>query len=140
MPIGKHDPAEVIRETHERSMRLKHSVEPLAAFGFQRIIAESPLPIARRITDYFAGKTVGQLSNVPGPRVTMSLAGKPLRSILGWVPTSGDQPLGICLFSYAGTVNLGVATDARMIPDPTHLTELIERQLDRLAAVSPASS
>lgn len=140
MPIGMRDPVALIKETHERTMRLKHSVEPIAAFGFQRLIAESPLPIARRITDYFAGKTVGQLSNVPGPRVTMKLAGMPLRSILGWVPTSGDQPLGICLFSYDGTINLGVATDARMIPDPLHLTELIEGHLHELASTQPASS
>lgn len=140
MPIGIHEPVALIKETHSRTTRLKHSVEPIAAFGFQRLIAESPTPIARRITDYFAGKTVGQLSNVPGPRVTMKLAGKPLRSILGWVPTSGDQPLGICLFSYDGTINLGVATDARMIPDPLHLTELIEAHLTRLATTPPASS
>lgn len=140
MPIGMTDPVELIKETHARTTRLKNSVEPIAAFGFQRLIAESPTPIARRITDYFAGKTVGQLSNVPGPRVAMKLAGKPLRSILGWVPTSGDQPLGICLFSYDATINLGVATDARMIPDPLHLTELIETHLDRLATASPVSS
>lgn len=140
MPIGMRDPVALIKETHERTTRLKHSVEPIAAFGFQRIVAESPTPIARRITDYFAGKTVGQLSNVPGPRVTMKLAGMPLRSILGWVPTSSDQPLGICLFSYDGTINLGVATDARMIPDPLHLTELIEGHLDNLVTTRPTSS
>jgi diacylglycerol O-acyltransferase len=39
--------------------------------------------------------------------------------MLGWVPTSGDQPIGVCLFTYNGTVNVGVATDTRMIPDPS---------------------
>ena len=104
------------------------------------MIAESPSPVARRVTDYFAGKTIGQLSNVPGPRVEMTMAGAPVRSILGWVPTSGDQPLGICLFSYNGTVNVGVATDSRMIPDPLHLAELVERHLTALAQTADASS
>jgi len=138
MPLGIRDPQAIIAELNERTTRLKHSVEPLAAFGFQRILAESPTAIARRVTDFFADKTIGQLSNVPGPRIGLTFAGSPVRSILGWVPTSGDQPLGVCLFSYDGTVNVGVATDARMIPDPLHLVELIEGHLERLAS-SPSA-
>lgn len=133
MPLGIRDPRALVREVHERTSRLKHSAEPLVAFGFQRAIAETPATIARRLTDFFSGKTIGQLSNVPGPRVPLSMAGAGVRSILGWVPTTGEQPLGICLFSYDGTVNVGVATDARMIPDPLHLVELIEQHLTGLA-------
>ncbi|MDJ0768309.1 MAG: WS/DGAT domain-containing protein [Ilumatobacter sp.] len=132
MPLGIRDPGALVDELHQRTTRLKHSVEPLVAFGFQRVVAESPSAVARRVTDYFAGKTIGVLSNVPGPRVGLTMAGAPVRSILGWVPTSGDQPLGVCLFSYDGTVNVGVATDSRMIPDPLHLAELVERHLGAL--------
>lgn len=134
MPLGIRDPRTLVREVHERTSRLKHSAEPLVAFGFQRAIAETPVTVARRLTDFFSGKTIGQLSNVPGPRVQLSMGGAGVRSILGWVPTTGDQPLGICLFSYDGAVNVGVATDARMIPDPLHLVELIEHHLTGLAA------
>lgn len=136
LPLGIRDPIELVDEVHQRTTRLKHSVEPLVAFGVQRVVAESPTAVARRLTGYFAGKTVGQLSNVPGPRVALTMAGAPVRSILGWVPTSGDQPLGICLFSYDGTVNVGVATDRRMIPDPLHLAELIGAHLVELAATA----
>jgi diacylglycerol O-acyltransferase / wax synthase len=138
MPLGIRDHRALVREVHGRTSRLKFSAEPLVAFGFQRVIAESPTAVARRVTDFFSGKTIGLLSNVPGPRAAMSMAGAPVRSILGWVPTSGDQPLGICLFSYVGTVNVGVATDARMIPDPLHLAELIEGHLLSLAESAPA--
>lgn len=140
MPLGIRDPRALVHEIHARTSRLKYSAEPLVAFGFQRVIAESPTAIARRVTDFFSGKTIGQLSNVPGPRAPLSMAGAPVRSILGWVPTSGDQPLGVCLFSYDGTVNVGVATDARMIPDPMHLVELIEAHLTALAESAPAIS
>lgn len=133
MPLGISDHDALIEEVHRRTSRLKHSAEPFVAFGFQRVIAESPAAIARRVTDFFSGKTIGLLSNVPGPRAAMTMAGVPVRSILGWVPTSGDQPLGICLFSYADTVNVGVATDARMIPDPHHLADTIEGHLRALA-------
>nr|WHV03906.1 putative wax ester synthase/acyl-CoA:diacylglycerol acyltransferase [uncultured bacterium] len=139
MPLGISDLGELVADVHERTTRLKNSVEPVVAFGVQRVVAASPQAIARRLTEYFAGKTVGQLSNVPGPRVGLTMAGAPVRSILGWVPTSGDQPLGICLFSYNGTVNVGVATDSRMIPDPLHLAELIERHLTALAQAADQS-
>ncbi len=133
MPLGIVEAGELIDELHRRTTRLKHSVEPMVAFGVQRAVAESPTVVARRVTEFFTGKTIGQLTNVPGPRVAMTMAGTPVRSILGWVPTSGDQPLGVCLFTYNGTLSVGVATDARMIPDPTHVAELIQRHLAELA-------
>lgn len=133
MPLGIRDHATLIDEIHERTTRIKHSAEPIAAFGFQRIIAESPAEIARSLTNYFADKTIGQLSNVPGPRVALTFAGAPITAFLGWTPTSGDQPIGVCLFSYDGAVSIGVATDTRMIPDPDHLIELIETHLAELS-------
>jgi diacylglycerol O-acyltransferase / wax synthase len=139
MPLGIGDPGDLIDEIHRRTTRLKHSAEPMVAFGFQRAVAESPAAVARRITKFFTSKTIGQLTNVPGPRVAMTLAGVPVRSILGWVPTSGDQPLGVSLFSYHDTLSVGVATDARMIPDPLHFVELVERRLADLAQTAPTS-
>jgi len=137
MPLGIGEPGALIDEIHRRTTRLKHSAEPLVAFGVQRVIAESPAAVARRVTEFFTHKTVGQLTNVPGPRAAMTMAGAPVRSIFGWVPTSGDQPLGISLFTYDGTVSVGVATDARMIPDPTHLAELVQRRLAGLSEERP---
>jgi diacylglycerol O-acyltransferase len=136
MPLGVRDAGDLVDELHRRTTRLKHSVEPMVAFGFQRIIAESPSAVSRRVTKFFTGKTIGQLTNVPGPRVAMTLAGLPVRSLFGWVPTSGDQPLGVSLFSYHGTLSVGVATDARMIPDPVHLVGLVQQHLAELAELA----
>jgi diacylglycerol O-acyltransferase / wax synthase len=129
LPLALHDHRALITEVHRRTTRLKNSAQPPVAFGFQQVIAEAPEAVARRLTNFFSGKTIGQLSNVPGPRGGMTCAGAPVRSILGWVPTSGDQPIGICLFSYDGTVNIGVAADARMIPDPLRVAHLVEFHL-----------
>lgn len=140
MPLGIRDPEALVAEIHQRTMRLKNSAEPLVAFGMQRVIADAPATVARRLTDYFSGKTIGQLSNVPGPQATLTMAGAPVRSMLGWVPTSGDQPIGICLFTYDGTVNVGVATDIRMIPDPLRIAELVEGHLEGMAALDTPSA
>lgn len=140
MPLGIRDPVALIAEIGERTTRLKNSAEPVVAFGMQRVIAESPLAVAQRITNYFSNKTIGLLSNVPGPRVSLTMAGAPVRTVLGWVPTSGDQPIGVCLISYAGTVGVAVATDARMIPDPPRIAELIHHHLDTLAAAAAVTA
>lgn len=139
MPLGISDPVELIAEVRHRSTRLKNSAEPAVAFGMQRLIAEAPATVAKRITDYFSGKTIGQLSNVPGPRAAMSFAGSAVRSMVGWVPTSGDQPIGVALISYNGGVSIGVSSDARMIPDPDRIAELIGEKVDTIVASAPAA-
>ena len=138
MPLGVSDPAELIAEVHHRSMRLKHSAEPIVAFGVQKVIAEAPKKVARGITDFFSSKTIGQLSNVPGPRTQLRFAGIPVSSVCAFVPTSGDQPLGICVFSYNGSVAVGVSGDSRMVPDPDHISEGVGRHVDALFAAATA--
>ncbi|MEH6382837.1 MAG: WS/DGAT domain-containing protein, partial [Dietzia cercidiphylli] len=67
-------------------------------------------------------------TSVPGPVSEVRLAGTPVEGMLGWVPMSGDQALGICIFSYDGTVSVGIATDAELVPDPGRVAEMIEGQ------------
>ncbi|MEI6622403.1 MAG: WS/DGAT domain-containing protein, partial [Actinomycetes bacterium] len=83
---------------------------------------------------YLANKSVGLLTNVPGPRAPIYLAGQQVAGLLGWVPTSSDQSIGLCIFSYNGEVSIGIATDAGIIPDPDHLAECIESGFAGLVA------
>ena len=124
-----------IRDSH-RTTRLKNSAEPALAFGMQRVIAEAPSVVAKRVTDFFSGKTIGQLSNVPGPSSQITMVGAPVRTVMGWVPTSGDQPIGICVFTYNGTVGVGVSSDTRMVPDPQRITTLVRGHVEGLVATA----
>lgn len=125
MPLGIDSVPELLGDIRRRMNRIKMSAEPIVSFGLQWVVAESPLVISRRITNLFANKGVGVLTNVPGPRTTMTFAGTPVAGSLGWAPTSGDQPLSVSLFSYDGSVNIGIAADARLVPDPDRIAELI---------------
>ncbi|MBK7720863.1 MAG: DUF1298 domain-containing protein [Austwickia sp.] len=138
MPLGISDPREVIAAMSERTTRLKHSAEPTVAFGFQWAIAESPAKMARAITTFFADKTVGQLSNVPGPRSQIRLAGAPVHQIVGWVPTTAKQPLGVCNFTYNGWATIGLSADTRRIPDLDRLAELLRRHMREMAEAAGA--
>ena len=96
--------------------RIKNSDEAVITFGVQRLISSSPDQIAVALTNFFANKAVGVLTNVPGPAQPMSFAGAPVHQIVGFAPCSGDQPMTTTIFSYNGGVTVGFATDATLVP------------------------
>jgi diacylglycerol O-acyltransferase / wax synthase len=130
MPLHDVTPAERIGELHHRMLRIKNSDEPVITFGLQRAISMSPRTIATFMTNFFANKAVGVLTNVPGPTSRMALAGIPVRQVIGFAPCSGDQPMTATIFTYDGTVTVGFATDAGLVPDPQLLVQLVEEELD----------
>lgn len=133
MPLGVSDDDELMGEIRSRMARIKNSTEAMMVFGIQRAVAETPSTVSVALTEFVANKTIGQLTNVPGPRAPMYLAGTEVTGILGWVPTAADQSLGICIFSYNGTVSMGIASDAGILPDPERLAELITEEFAALA-------
>jgi diacylglycerol O-acyltransferase len=124
MPLGIDDRRARLAEVHERMQRIKNSDEALLTFGVQRGVSKAPDGIATAVTNFFANKAVGVLTNVPGPSQQMTLAGSPVDGVLGWAPCSGDQPLTVCLISYAGAVSAGFGTDRALVPDGDRLAEI----------------
>lgn len=132
LPLGVDDPTQLLDEVRSRMLRIKNSAEPMMVFGLQRAAASLPQTLATELTNFVANKTVGQLTNVPGPRAPMSLAGTRVQGVLGWVPTSGDQPLGICIFSYNGRVSIGFIADQGLVPDLETLCDLTRNAFESL--------
>jgi diacylglycerol O-acyltransferase len=123
----------LLREIRSRMLRTKNSAEAMMVFALQRAVAETPEVVSVGITDFVANKTIGVLTNVPGPRTPIRLAGSRVSGLLGWVPTASDQWLGICIVSYAGMISLGITSDAGLMPDPGRLGELIKDEFGVLA-------
>ena len=71
-----------------------------------------------------------------GPLTGRYLAGSHVTGALGWVPGSGNQTLGVCIFSYDDTVRVGFKTDATVLPDAEHLVEAFDNELAELARLS----
>ena len=136
MPLGIDDVDVLLAEVKTRMTRIKNSAEAMMIFGVQRAVAEAPQVIGENLTRFVANKSVGLLTNVPGPRAPIYLAGHKVGGILGWVPTSSDQSIGLCIFSYNGEVNIGIATDGGIIPDPDHLAECIQSAFAGLLSAS----
>ncbi|MGZ4611270.1 MAG: WS/DGAT domain-containing protein [Actinomycetes bacterium] len=78
-------------------------------------------------------KSSAIVTNVPGPREPVLLAGSPLARVVFWVPQAGSVGLGISILSYAGTVTVGVAADRNIVADPGEIAAAVEAELDELA-------
>ncbi len=134
MPIAAGPALDRLAQMHARMDRIKRSDEALLTFGVQRGIAAAPNLLSVGLTNYFANKAVGVLTNVPGPRSPMRLAGTEVAGILGWAPCSGNQPLTICIFSYNGTVSIGFGADKTLVPDVNRLSELVFEEFGQIVA------
>ncbi|WIV54259.1 WS/DGAT domain-containing protein [Amycolatopsis nalaikhensis] len=134
LPLGRRTFAERLAEVHRRVARIRDSYEPVLTFGMQYAIARSPAPVGLALSRFFAGKAVGVLTNVPGPRTPMTLAGAPVEGIVGWAPCSGRQAITICVFSYAGQVRFGFGTDRKLVPDPAALVDALAAEFAAVSA------
>ncbi|MGI9197299.1 MAG: wax ester/triacylglycerol synthase family O-acyltransferase [Candidatus Nanopelagicales bacterium] len=123
LPLEPADPVERLSATRSRMNRIKNSDEPVLTFGIQRGISAAPTVLSVALTNFFANKAVGVLTNVPGPRAPLYLAGVEVSQVVGFAPCSGDQPMTATIFSYAGTVTVGFAVDADLVPDPRQLVD-----------------
>ncbi len=134
MPLRADDAAARVEMMHQRMQRIKNSDEAVLTFGLQRMVSMSPGQIAFFLTNFFANKAVGVLTNVPGPTGLLRYAGVDVEQVVGFAPCSGDQPMTATIFSYNGAVTLGFATDAGLLPHPEILLEYVMAELDAMRA------
>lgn len=116
----------------ERTRAIKESAEGAVAYGILELVGMAPPAVENIAIDVFAAKGTGVMTNVPGPHHPVYLTGRPLRGTIGWGPTSGNLGLGVALFSYAGTVTIGLCVDTGLVPDPESLLDDIVDELDEL--------
>ena len=134
LPIGIADPVRRLRAVKKEMDQLKRSPEALVAYAVLNVMGMTPIEIEKLGLRFFGSKATAVLTNVPGPREPLYLAGRKLDTVMFWVPQSGRLGLGISILSYAGGVRLGVATDAGLVPDPERIVVEFEREFRALQA------
>jgi len=132
LPIGIADPVERLRAIKQEMDELKRSPEALVAFAVLNVMGLTPVEVERLGLRFFGTKATAVLTNVPGPREPLYLAGQKLGQVMFWVPQSGHLGLGISILSYAGGVMLGVATDEGLVPDPEKVVAEFEKEFKAL--------
>jgi len=131
-----------VRAVHREMRALKASTEAAAIFAVLSILGALPAWAHGFAVRILGSKSTAVVTNVPGPRQRVFLAGTPLERIVYWVPTAGSIGLGVSIFSYAGAVTVGIAADAGLVAEPRLLATAVEEEiaeLVRCAAPDPAA-
>ncbi len=129
LPVHIRDVRQRVLATKRRMDRLKRSVEPVVMFGAQNILLHTlPSSVGRKLVNFYGNKTTCVLTNVPGPPVPMSVGGHKLRAFVFWGPQRDRIGIGVSIFSFAGSLRVGVIADAALLPDPGALTDAFEQE------------
>ena len=126
-----------LREIHRRMSAIKHSPEGIISYGILEAVGLTPPQVESRIVDIFTAKASAVMTNVPGPREVVYLAGTPVRAVLVWAPTSGSVGMSVSIFSYRGEVTIGLLVDAGLVPDPQRIMRHTEQELAALTRLKP---
>jgi WS/DGAT/MGAT family acyltransferase len=145
IPTNEPDPAERLRRTHEllRSAKERHKALPADLLtDATAFIPPAVAALAARTTMQILGRTRPPvnlvISNVPGPRNPLFMAGAKLEQLVPVSVVIDGVGLNMTVMSYRDNMDLGVVTDRNQIRDPWPLVEGWAKALDDVeAAVTP---
>jgi WS/DGAT/MGAT family acyltransferase len=134
LPIGVADRHERLVELKKRMDKIKASSEPWVIYAILNAVGLTGPKVESLALQLFGSKATAVMTNVPGPREEIYLAGKAMRSMMFWVPQSAKLGLGVSILSYAGQVRLGVATDSGLVPDPESIIDAFQEEMAAMMA------
>jgi len=132
LPLLEADPVARLGEVHRRMLEIKDSPEGAVSYGVLGAMGLSPPAVEAQLIDLFSSKATLVLTNVPGPRAPVYLAGAQLRGVLVWAPCAGSVSTSVSIFSYDGQVSVGFMVDAGLVPDPDAIVRAVDAELAAL--------
>lgn len=132
LPLDEPDPARRLRLVATRTRRAKHRARVLGPFVLTRTRWGTRL-LARwsrrqRVVSLF-------VTNVPGPRQPVRLAGAPLLHAWPLSVVAGNVRIAVAALSYSGRLGVTVAFDAHSTPDAGVFVSALRHALDRMCGV-----
>jgi WS/DGAT/MGAT family acyltransferase len=134
LPLGEADPVRRLAIIRERTARAKNHhdgdgvawvldafdhLPTLPGLGLRQFLAHQP----------FVNLVV---TNIPGPRTPLWFRGAKVETAVPVVPLGPNTALGIALFSYDGTLTIGLHADPERCPDLHIVAEAIAEEFDAL--------
>ena len=141
LPIGVANPLERVYKVNERMSELKASKQAAVAFGLLSVLGMGPHALQKPALELLSEKATAVLTNVPGPKEPLFLAGGRVQDMMFWVPQTGGVGLGVSILSYGGQVYFGLIVDRKLVPHPARIIEQFQPELEkliRLALMLPA--
>lgn len=136
LPVGIANPVERLYEVRRRMDELKESYQPLLALGLLGTVGMGPNLLQQSLLDMLSNKASAVMTNVPGPRQPLYLAGAPIAEMMFWVPQSGSIGMGVSILSYHEQVHFGLATDQKIVADPEAIIGRFAGEFEKLLFVT----
>jgi WS/DGAT/MGAT family acyltransferase len=125
--VGEPDPVRRLRQISSETSRRKAMTRTnIGVLVHNRILRRLTLMAATR------QRVNVTTASIPGPSMTLYLAGARILEVFPLVPIMADEPLGVGAVSYAGELNIGVVADRDALPDIEVLTAGIGAELQAL--------
>ncbi|MDK2126783.1 WS/DGAT/MGAT family O-acyltransferase [Parachitinimonas caeni] len=132
LPIGIANPIERVYEVKRRMNAIKGSYEAVVALGLLSVVGMLPDMLEQGAIELFSTKATAVMTNVPGPRERIYMAGAGVKDLNFWVPQSGEITMGVSILSYNNRVNFGVMTDKKLVPDPENIIRRFSGEFEKL--------
>lgn len=137
LPTGEADAARRLRRIAELTRAGKDDARARGTFELTRTRTGARLFALLARHQRMIGAFV---TNVPGPRHPLAVAGAPLERVWPVTPIQGNVRLGVSALSYAGRLHVAVHCDAAAVPVRV-VAETIRSELGRIAALAgPAAT
>ena len=132
LPIEVMDPLMCFQQVQENMNQLKRSYQAQVTYSLLDILGRGPDVLERRALNLLSNKATAVLTNVPGPKDPLYLAGSKLTQPMFWVPQSGSIGIGMSILSYAGTVQFGITVDKAIHADPDAVMDYFRQSFEAL--------
>lgn len=136
LPVSEADPVKRLKYVSEHMGNLKRSGQAVGAQILTSMGEYAPPTILAQASRLVSRQRAYNLviTNVPGPQLPLYSVGRKMLEIYPVVPLSANTTLGVALFSYNGTIGIGLLGDYDTAPDIGVLAEGIEKSIAELHA------
>ena len=132
LPLHEANPFARLFMVRSRMNDLKGSYQPPLTLGILAAVGIAPKVIQQQFLDILAAKASTVMTNVPGPKQPLYLAGSRMEQCMFWVPQSGDIGIGVSILSYNDNVQFSLITDRHFVPDPETITPLFAAEFEKM--------
>lgn len=137
------DPIERLEAIHDNTLKSKTYQGALGANTLASMAEIIPFGIANQAAHLYSRYKISELhnpvfnvaiTNVPGPKIPLYLAGHKMVTVMGAAPIIDGMGLMITILSYDGHVTISPVSDANSMPDLDDFTRYIWEEANLLEA------
>lgn len=136
LPLAQPDPVTRLATICLDCTQRKHHADALELGTLLHSAAALSPTVGRGVVRWSMSPHVFTLnvSNVPGPRGALTVAGRPVRAVYALAEVADWHALRVAVFSAAGQVTFGLCADGDEVPGLQTIARGIEEELELLAA------